>query len=71
MNLDNREDLILLFDKYNGFLTQGQKQTLHLYLVEDLTLAEIADILVTTRQSVFDSIKKSKIKLNKIKERMG
>ncbi|NQZ66255.1 MAG: hypothetical protein HRT99_03510 [Mycoplasmatales bacterium] len=66
MNLDKRDELINLFDKYKGFLTQSQRQTLHLYLIEDLSFTEIAEILATTRQAIYDSIKKAENKLNKV-----
>ena len=71
MNLDKRDELAALFEKYQNFLTQSQKQSLHLYLIEDLSLAEIANILATSRQAVHDSIKKGIIKLYKTDERMG
>ncbi len=70
MNLDKREELTELFDKYQKFLTKSQWQTLHLYLVEDLSLTEISAILATTRQAILDSIKKAENKLKKIRELM-
>lgn len=71
MNLDKRDELIELYDMYKGFLTQGQMQVMHLYLIEDLSLSEIAEILATTRQATHDSIKKGKEKLLKVKDKMG
>lgn len=71
MNLAKREELTLLFEKYKNFLTQNQIQIIHLYLIEDLSLIEIAKILATTRQSIHDSIKKSEKKLILIKEKMS
>lgn len=71
MNLDKREELIDLFEKYKGFLTQTQSQAMHLYLIEDLSLGEIAEIIATSRQAVHDAIKKAEVKLNKTQEKMG
>ena len=52
MNLDKRDEFLELFELYKNFLTQTQKQSMHLYMVEDLSLVEIASILATTRQAV-------------------
>lgn len=70
MNLDKRDELMELFEKYQNFLTQNQRQTLHLYLIEDLSLVEISDILATSRQAVHDAIKKGEKKLNKVADQM-
>ena len=71
MNLDKREDLITLYEKYKNLLTQNQRQVLHLRLLEDLSLAEIAEILATTRQSVNDAISKGTKKLETINSKIG
>lgn len=71
MNLDKREELIVLYEKYKNLLTQNQRQVLHLRLVEDLSLAEIAEILATSRQSVNDAISKGSKKLETINSKIG
>ncbi len=71
MNLAKREKLTLLFEKYKNFLTQNQIQTMHLYLIEDLSLSEIAKILATSRQSIHDAIKKSEKKLILINQKIS
>lgn len=68
MTLEEREQLTILFEQYGKLLTQVQSQAMHLYLVEDLSLQEVADVLATSRQAVNDAIKKGKAKLLKIKE---
>lgn len=68
MNINERDELIELFEKYQGLLTQAQRQAMHLYLIEDLSLAEVAEELATTRQAVHDAINKGKAKLKKINE---
>lgn len=67
MNLENREKYTELFEKYKPVLSQTQKQVIHLYLIEDLSIVEIADILATTRQAVNDALKKAQKKLDKFK----
>lgn len=71
MNLDRRYELTELFEKYQNLLTQTQKQTMHLYLVEDLSFQEIADILAVSRQAVNDAIRKSEKKLLTLKKQLG
>lgn len=68
MTLEERDELIDLFEQYGGLLTQVQRQAMQLYLNEDLSLQEVADVLATSRQAVNDAIKKGKAKLFKIKE---
>ena len=71
MNLDRRDELTELFEQYQNLLTQTQKQTMHLYLVEDLSFQEIADILAVSRQAVNDAIRKSEKKLLTLKKQLG
>ncbi|MGL5204701.1 MAG: sigma factor-like helix-turn-helix DNA-binding protein [Metamycoplasmataceae bacterium] len=59
-----REELIKTFLKYDFILTQNQKQIMHLYYIEDLSISEIADIVATTRSAVFDALDKARKKLN-------
>lgn len=68
MTLDEREKTAILFDKYKNLLSQSQRQALQLYLFEDLTLSEIADVLATSRQAVYDSVRKGKTKLLKLEK---
>ena len=70
MNLDKREETTKLFDIYKGFLTQKQKQSLYLYLIEDLSISEISKIVITSRQAINDSIKKGIEKLKKVDSQM-
>ncbi len=58
-----REEIIKVFLKFNFLLTQNQKQIMHLYYIEDLTMREISEIVATTRSAVFDAIDKSRKKL--------
>ncbi len=69
--LEEREYYLDLFDKYNGFLTQTQKQAIQLCLIEDLSLSEAAEIVATTRSAIHDAINKAKNKLEKINKQMN
>ena len=61
MNKDLR--LIELFELYKGLLTERQREIFASYYVYDLSLAEIAEPDGTSRQSVFEAVKKVKNKL--------
>ena len=52
-------DIIMLFDFYRGLLTDRQADAIDLYYNEDLSLAEISEILSVTRQGVRDLIKRA------------
>ncbi|MBZ4195134.1 sigma factor-like helix-turn-helix DNA-binding protein [Mycoplasma tauri] len=55
-----------LFEKYEGLLTQTQRQAFKLYFYEDLSYAEVAQITATTRSAAYDSVNKAMKKLEKI-----
>ncbi|QCZ36941.1 sigma factor-like helix-turn-helix DNA-binding protein [Mycoplasma nasistruthionis] len=55
-----------LFDLYENLLTQNQKQVFKLYFQQDLSYAEIAEIMATTRSAAFDTLKKALAKLDKL-----
>ena len=59
INLDEREELIKLFDNYSSLLTSKQKQYFEAYYYDDLSLAEIAAEFDVSRNAVFDQIKKT------------
>lgn len=58
--LEEREKYISAFNKYKHVLTTNQSQIFHLYYIEDLSLAEISDIVATTRSSVHDTLNKAR-----------
>ena len=55
-----------LLDYYGAMLTEKQKETMHLYYNEDLSLSEIAEITGTSRQGVMDIIRRSEAQLNQL-----
>ncbi len=52
-----------LFEVYGELLTDKQRELVSAYYIYDLSLAEISEDAGTTRQSVFDGIKKAKAQL--------
>ncbi|MCR8613347.1 MAG: hypothetical protein NC236_02590 [Mycoplasma sp.] len=62
-SLEERNRVVELFDKYKGFLTQTQRQAIHLYFLEDLTMSEISEITASSRAAINDAIKKAIAKL--------
>ena len=70
-SLEERKLIIELFDKYQNFLPQSQKQAMYLRFFEDLSYSEIGEILANTRTAVFDAIKKGKQKLLEIDKKIG
>ncbi len=54
---------IELFELYKSLLTDKQKELFGSHYLYDLSLSEIAETEGTTRQSVYDAVKKVKNKL--------
>lgn len=59
-----------LVEVYGGLLTARQLQQLRMYYLDDLSLGEVADQLDVTRQAVFDSLKRSLDKLNRLESEL-
>lgn len=57
-----------LLDIYGGLLTEKQISIMNLYYQEDLSLAEISEMMDISRQAVYDSIKKSEKQLSNYDE---
>ena len=61
----------LLLDQYGALLTEKQRDCFDLYCNQDLTLAEIAELMGTSRQGIHDSISRAKAQLLKYEEVLG
>lgn len=57
--LEKTTRMNLLYDFYQGLLTDKQRLYLKLYYSDDLSLSEIAEYLDVSRQAVFDNMKRA------------
>ncbi len=58
----------LLLDCYGELLTQKQRDCFDLYCNQDLTLAEIAELMGTSRQGVHDAVTRAETQLRRYEE---
>lgn len=70
MEIEKRTRYLELYDKYYNFLTERQREIFQMYLIEDMSYAEIGEVLNTSRNNAFDTVKKAIIKLEETKEKM-
>lgn len=69
--MDRRVELNWLLDFYGALLTDKMRETLRLYLEEDMSLQEIADALSVTRQAAHDAISKAEDRLSEYERKLG
>lgn len=69
--MDKNVKVALLFDFYKNVLTDRQIECVDLYYNEDLSLAEISELLGITRQGVRDNIVRAEKSLYDIEEKLG
>lgn len=58
----------LLFDFYGELLTDKQRDCFDLHYNQDLTLAEIAELMGTSRQGVHDAVTRAEAQLLRMEE---
>lgn len=61
--MDSKPEISLLYDFYKELLNQNQQQVIELYVNDDLSLSETADILGISRQGVRDAVNRTEKKL--------
>lgn len=71
MDIDSSLKIGRLLDTYGELLTTKQMQICKYYFFENLTLAEIGEILGISRQAVNDCIEKSTKMLNVFEDNVG
>ena len=69
--MDKNVRICLLFSFYRNMLTKRQIDCVDLYYNEDLSLAEISELLGITRQGMRDNIKRAENTMNDTEERLG
>ena len=57
-NIDKKAYYAILFEYYKNLLTEKQIETFVCYYNEDYSLSEIADLYGTSRNAVWDTLKK-------------
>ena len=63
-------ELIELFEIYQDLLTERQRELFKSHYLFDLSLQEIAEEENTSRQSVFDAVKKVRLKLVEFEKKL-
>jgi|LSQX01.2.fsa_nt_gb predicted DNA-binding protein YlxM (UPF0122 family) len=69
--MDKVYEIAMLLDFYGQLLTERQFEILNMYYNNDYSLGEIAQCLSISRQGVHDSVKKGKVFLNNMEEKLG
>ena len=64
----DKPTLSLLFDFYGDLLTEKQRDCFELYCNQDLTLAEIAELMGVSRQGVHDAVSRAEAQLLRMEE---
>ena len=64
-------EMTLLFDYYGELLTQRQRDCLDMRYNQDMSLGEIAQELVVSRQGVFDTLNRAETLLRNMEEKTG
>ena len=70
MRMDGKPEISLLYDFYKELLNTSQQQVVELYVNDDLSLAEVADILSISRQGVRDSLNRAIKKMRDCENRL-
>lgn len=69
--MDKNIEISLLFDFYGQLLSLKQHEAVSLYYNDDLSLAEVAEVMGITRQGVRDLVKRSEAELYEYEQKLG
>ena len=70
MDLNKNVELVQLFDLYGKELTIKQQEIFNLYVLNDLSLAEVSAISNISRQAVKDSLDKAVSSMQKLENNL-
>lgn len=71
MDIEKMIEVEILLSCYSQLLTDKQREIISMYYEEDYSLGEISNILNISRQSVFDSLKRSEKSLKDYEKKLG
>lgn len=69
--MDGKLEISLLYDFYGGLIPAPQQRVVELYINDDLSLSEVADILGISRQGVRDALNRASAKLRSYEQQLG
>jgi len=69
--VNSKLETSLLYDFYGALLQDSQKKVVELYVNDDLSLSESADLLGISRQGVRDSLDRACRNLREYEEKLG
>lgn len=70
MKLDKRIELTILYETYHSQLTKKQCEIFELYYEDDYTIIEICEMLAITKNGVYNSLKKTEVKLEQLEKQL-
>lgn len=71
MKLEQTVELGLLLDIYGNLLTSKKQEMLSMYINDNMSYQEIADVLNISKPAVLDAIKTAITKLEKYEQKIG
>ena len=69
--IDTVQYASLLYDFYGALLGESQNEVMTMYHEDNLSLAEIAEEMGTSRQAVHYTLKKAEAKLEEFEDKLG
>ena len=69
--MNSKPTISLLYDFYGELLQTSQQRVIELYVNDDLSLSETADIIGISRQGVRDSLARAERKLSEYESKLG